>query len=303
MHRPPVRPPPVRPGEILRDDVLPAVRLSVTEAARQLGVARQTRDGSGVLPRDTSRMTSSRGERTNPAAKPPDGAVERPRRGTAGGNLERLSDESGRRAVPPGAGGPSKVVRDPLRGLTRLSRAVVLVCLVVWTWRFARVPMGVAAVESVLHLPDLVFHEAGHVLFGLFGRFLGVLGGSLFQFALPLALAGAFLRQSDPFGAVVCTWWAGQNLLDLAPYIADARALQLVLLGGKTGAEVEGHDWEYLLTELGWLRFDRTLGLWAHRLGLMLMVGALVWGAIYVARNRDHSPEPASDRWRKRGAD
>lgn len=68
------------------------------------------------------------------------------------------------------------------------------------------------------------------------------------------------LKQRDQFGAAVCTWWAGQNLLDVAPYIADARALQLALLGGKTGAEVEGTYWEYLLTQMGWLRFDRALG-------------------------------------------
>ena len=40
--RRPAQSPPVHPGEILRDDVLPALRLSVTAAARQLGVARQT---------------------------------------------------------------------------------------------------------------------------------------------------------------------------------------------------------------------------------------------------------------------
>jgi antitoxin HigA-1 len=40
--RRPVQSPPVHPGEILREDVLPALRLSVTDAARQLGVARQT---------------------------------------------------------------------------------------------------------------------------------------------------------------------------------------------------------------------------------------------------------------------
>lgn len=40
--RRPVQSPPVHPGEILRDDVLPSLRLSVAEAARQLGVARQT---------------------------------------------------------------------------------------------------------------------------------------------------------------------------------------------------------------------------------------------------------------------
>jgi antitoxin HigA-1 len=36
------RRPPIHPGEILREDVLPALNLSVSEAARQLRVTRQT---------------------------------------------------------------------------------------------------------------------------------------------------------------------------------------------------------------------------------------------------------------------
>ncbi len=185
---------------------------------------------------------------------------------------------------------PRPVVRDPLLSLTRIARAALLLGLLVWTWQFAKVPMGPSAGDSILHLPNLVFHEAGHVLFSPFGRFMTVLGGSLFQFALPVGIAIAFLVQRNPFGAIVCTWWAGQNLIDVAPYIADARALQLVLLGGKTGAEVQGHDWEYILATLGWMRFDRTLGLWAHRTGLLMMIGALIWGALYLARDRgDHA--------------
>ena len=97
---------------------------------------------------------------------------------------------------------------------------------------------------------------------------------------MPLSLAGAFLRQGDAFAAAVCTWWAGQNLLDVAPYIADARALQLVLLGGRTGAEVEGHDWEYLLTQMNLLHRDRALGLAAHWAGLAMMAAALLWACI-----------------------
>jgi hypothetical protein len=158
-----------------------------------------------------------------------------------------------------------------------VARGALIVGLLYWTWRFAAAPMGVAAADSVLHLPNLIFHEAGHVILGIFGRFAGVLGGSLFQFALPLIIAGAFLRQRDAFAAAVCTWWAGQNLLDVAPYIADARALQLVLLGGRTGAEVEGHDWEYLLTQMDLLHMDRTIGLAAHRAGLVMMAGAILW--------------------------
>jgi antitoxin HigA-1 len=37
----PLKRPPVHPGEVLREDVLPALRLSASEAARRLGVSRQ----------------------------------------------------------------------------------------------------------------------------------------------------------------------------------------------------------------------------------------------------------------------
>ena len=40
--RPTRRRQPTHPGELLREDVLPALRLSVSEAARQLRVTRQT---------------------------------------------------------------------------------------------------------------------------------------------------------------------------------------------------------------------------------------------------------------------
>ncbi len=71
----------------------------------------------------------------------------------------------------------------------------------------------------------------------------------------------------------------GENLLDLAPYIADAVALELVLLGGFTGREVEGHDWEAILGALGWLNHAPVLGQTVHGLGVVVMVGASIWGA------------------------
>ena len=117
---------------------------------------------------------------------------------------------------------------DPLAAAARLGRGVVLAGLVVWTWQFARAPMGAGVMDSVLHLPNLIFHEAGHVLFSPFGRFMTVLGGSLFQVLVPVTCAAAFLKQKDAFAAAVCTWWAGQESSStLHSYIADARALQL----------------------------------------------------------------------------
>ena len=169
---------------------------------------------------------------------------------------------------------------NALSGLSRWASGLLLIGLAVWTWRFARVPLSPAVMDSFLHLPNLVFHEAGHMIFAPFGQFLSVLGGSLLQLLIPVIAAVAFIRQAQPFSAAVCAWWAAQNLVDLAPYIADARALQLVLLGVRTGAEVEGHDWEYLLTTAGALHLDRAIGLWAHYLGVLLMtaaIGAAAW--------------------------
>ena len=162
-----------------------------------------------------------------------------------------------------------------LGGVTRWTRAALVVGLAIWTVQFARTPLSADAMDSFLHLPDLIFHEAGHFIFAIFGRFMSVLGGSLLQFLIPLIAAIQFLRQHEPFGAAICTWWAGQNLVDLAPYIADSRALQLVLLGGKTGAEVEGHDWEFILTQLGVIHLDQLIGRWVHGIGIVIMLAAL----------------------------
>src|SRR5690348_12182885 len=164
-----------------------------------------------------------------------------------------------------------------LTPLERGGRWLAVAILAVLTWQYARMPLDATLEAGFLHLPDLVFHEAGHVLFSPFGRFMTVLGGSLCQVLVPVICLAAFLRQDNAPGAAICTWWTGQNLIDLAPYIADARRLQLVLLGGYTGAEVEGHDWEYLLTTLRAMRYDVALGRTAQAAGTLLMIAAVVW--------------------------
>src|SRR5205085_10737443 len=126
-------------------------------------------------------------------------------------------------------------------------------------------------------------HEAGHILFMPFGQFMTTLGGSLTQVLVPLVCAAALLWQThDPFGAASAVWWAGENLIDLAPYINDARDLKLVLLGGGTGAEQEGHDWEYLLNAMGVARQDHTIAAVVQAVGILTMIAALVWGAVVV---------------------
>jgi len=169
----------------------------------------------------------------------------------------------------------------------RWARVALVAGLAIWTIQFARTPLSDDAMDSFLHLPDLVFHEAGHIIFSPFGRFMTVLGGSLMQLLVPVIAAIAFVRQEDRFSASICGWWAGQNLIDLAPYIADARALRLILLGGHTGAEVEGHDWEFILTQLGATHLDRQIGTAAYAIGLLIMIASLVYAGRAAFRNSE----------------
>jgi hypothetical protein len=172
------------------------------------------------------------------------------------------------------------------------ARAAIVGRAILWlilAWLFVRFATHSVASNyagsSFLHLVNLVFHEAGHILFAVFPRFLTVLGGSATQVLIPVIVLIAFWRRRDFFAASVGLWWVGQNLVDLAPYINDARDLRLVLLGGRTGAEVEGHDWEYLLQTLGLMTWDHRLAKLAHAVGVLVMLGALGWGAREIHRS------------------
>jgi len=175
--------------------------------------------------------------------------------------------------------------------VVRAGRIVLLLLLLRWTVLFLVWPMREDVVgASFLHLINLPFHEAGHILFSPFGEFMTTLGGSLMQVLVPIVCAGAFLTTNwNPFGAAVMGWWAGENLTDVAIYINDARALQLTLIGGHTGAEVEGHDWEHILLMTNSLHLDHRLANIAQFLGAALMMACLVWATVVTLKSGDES--------------
>lgn len=175
---------------------------------------------------------------------------------------------------------------DPEVNSTQVAgRTVLLGILFIWGLRLIFSPIeSNAAGTSLLHLINLPFHEAGHIIFRIFGRFFSVLGGSLMQLLIPCVCLGTFLiKTRDPFAGSVALWWAGENFLDMAPYINDARSLKLILLGGVTGADVDDyHDWQYILGNLGLLDCDHALAAAAHLFGSLLMLTAGLWGGYMI---------------------
>src|SRR5690349_8148213 len=115
-------------------------------------------------------------------------------------------------------------------------RVAFYAILVVWGMYFVLLDFRTNEIgESFMHRVNLAFHEAGHVAFIPLGRFMTIAGGSLGQLIMPAIVMSVFLwKQYDGFGASAGLWWFGQSLMDLAPYINDARDLVLPLVGGGT---------------------------------------------------------------------
>lgn len=130
--------------------------------------------------------------------------------------------------------------------------------------------------SSFMHLINLPFHEFGHILFMPFGEFMMILGGSLFQVLLPLALTCVFVFiQRDTFAGSITLWWCGQSFIDVSPYIADAEYRALPLVGG--GGE-ESHDWGNLLTMMDAMDNTHAIANCSFGIGAILIIVALVWG-------------------------
>lgn len=126
-------------------------------------------------------------------------------------------------------------------------------------------------VLGILDGANFIFHEAGHVLFAFFGEFLGVLGGSLTQVAIPVICTGYFVRHNQLAASAVTLFWTGESITNVAIYIADARVMGLPLHGG------EGviHDWNYLLGRLNLVNHAESLGRLAFAVGVITILSAL----------------------------
>jgi len=182
--------------------------------------------------------------------------------------------------APPGL---KAILLNPTAGVDPVvfwSRVLLWSLFAVWGLNLVALDYRTGEIwDAFLHRPLLIFHEAGHVIFWVFGEWVMVLGGTLGQLAMPAILGGALLvRNRDPFGASVGLWFFGVSLLDIAPYMYDALHPQLMLLSGKTGEE-GGHDWIYLFSSLGLLGKAQFMGGLIHKIGALSVFVSLVWGA------------------------
>src|SRR5437016_10719406 len=123
---------------------------------------------------------------------------------------------------------------------------------------------------------NLVVHEGGHNLFGWFGATLGIWGGTLLQWLVPLLLAAYFFTQRQITGFVFCLFFFFENWLYTATYMADARAQELPLVTTGDPDFVE-HDFHTIFSSLGVLDSDTKVAAVVRALGWCGMLACVIW--------------------------
>ena len=129
---------------------------------------------------------------------------------------------------------------------------------------------------SFLDMVDLPNHETGHLLFRLFGEFMGIAGGSLLQIIVPAVFVGYFVWQRKYYSAAIVLFWVGQSILNVFVYARDAVVMQLVLTSGLTGSEGSFHDWNYLLTETGLIDSVKSVSGIIRAAGTLVIIASVV---------------------------
>ena len=116
---------------------------------------------------------------------------------------------------------------------------------------------------------DLPIHETGHLVFAWGGEVITALGGTLFQLIVPLLFVMYLWRRGDRHAATVPLWWVGQNCWNIARYVADARAMDLPLVGGGE------HDWNFRLGVWGVLPKDTLIAHDIRSIGTLILAASI----------------------------
>ena len=164
-------------------------------------------------------------------------------------------------------------LEEPWQPVSKIALGAWLIVYAIFLIYAARVPQGQSLFIDLVFLP---IHEGGHLLFGFLGsETLMIMGGTILQLFVPLAIAVYFVFQRQLTGAAFAAFFFFENFLQIGTYMADARAQQLPLvnIGGGEGI----HDWGYLFAKFGVINHDVGIGHTVRMLGWLGMIAVAVW--------------------------
>ncbi len=141
----------------------------------------------------------------------------------------------------------------------------------------------------VLDHANLLFHEAGHPLAGLLSTQLEPYGGTIGQLSFPVILGVVFWRRGQARAVAACGIWFFENWLNIARYLADARRMELPLVGGGD------HDWNTILPRWGLLEYDLRIASGIRVLAWLGIAASCSWLAWRAWQGRAVPPRSLRD--------
>ncbi len=137
---------------------------------------------------------------------------------------------------------------------------------------------------------NLMFHEAGHMIYGILGPKVEPWGGTLGQLTMPLVALVVFGFQGNVVSMGVAGIWLGENFFNIARYVADARVQNLPLVGGGY------HDWNHILGKMNILHKDTAIARNLTVVGWTIIAASFAWVAFvwWKQRSEDTRPRPPS---------
>lgn len=120
---------------------------------------------------------------------------------------------------------------------------------------------------------NLIFHEAGHIVFFFFGEFMAMIGGTLMQILVPLSLFIYFYIRGNNFSSSLILFWLSQNFFNVYVYARDAIKMELPLLGGDSVY----HDWNSILSTLNLLKYTEQIASVIYFIGIIILIFAIVF--------------------------
>jgi len=109
------------------------------------------------------------------------------------------------------------------------------------------------------------------------------LGGTLFEFGVPLIITVYFYVKRQFLGAAFGAWWLSTAFVSISIYAGDALHRQLPLLGGNN----VHHDWNTMLLMTDTLRYYQEIAGTFYGLSLAALALATLLFAVEMKRNYD----------------
>jgi hypothetical protein len=145
-----------------------------------------------------------------------------------------------------------------------------------YTLGFILDPVSKSLQGSLINTINLIFHEAGHWMFYIFGKTISICMGSGTEVLIPIICSAYFYLTNQKFSAYFIFYWITIALVDVSVYINDSIVMQIPLLGGDSVI----HDWNYLLSSFNLLSYTHFIGQSVFFLASICLIAGLS-GTIY----------------------